>query len=195
MRPARPARLLRGRIRFCCCWRSQLNARTLGGRTVVFRTYFGGATILGLLLCCSCSRVARGTSPPPLRAPRPGTICAGELAIKKAASGAGSRVTDRRQPKSIQETVRSRYGQLRTCYEDALWRNAEARGQVSMRFVISASGRVESACVEQPALADGEMLECLRAEFLVLNFGTGQPLTTVVYPILFEPGASSRMLR
>jgi hypothetical protein len=64
-----------------------------------------------------------------------------------------------------------------------------------MRFVISASGRVESACVEQPALADGEMLECLRAEFLVLNFGTGQPLTTVVYPILFEPGASPRMPR
>ena len=86
--------------------------------------------------------------------------------------------------------MRSRYGEFRLCYEDALWRNREAAGRVQMRFIIANSGHVEDACVEEPTLADGEMLECLQAELLALNFGTGSR-TTVVYPIMFLPGSST----
>jgi hypothetical protein len=168
----------------CNCWADE---------TVVFRVCIAGAAILGLLLCCSCDRVARGTWPSPPRAPRPGTICADERTTVNE-SGARSGGADRREPRAIQQTMRSRYAQFRLCYEDALWRNREAAGRVQMRFIIANSGQVEGACVEQPALADGEMLECLIAELLALDFGTGSQVT-VVYPILFVPTDSTATLR
>lgn len=144
-------------------------------------------SLLGSLLVGSCGPMAQGTSPPKPRPPRAGVLCPGGPVSPTTPTDPASFPPGNRHPRHIQTILRAEYGKFRSCYEEALWRVPTARGRVQFRFVISSDGSVESACIQQPALRDGEALECVLDEVMTLTFGPGKR-TTVVYPVQLEPG-------
>jgi TonB family protein len=93
------------------------------------------------------------------------------------------------EPELIQKVVRANFGTFRSCYEEGLARNANLEGRVAVRFVVNQGGWVTSASVSENTLADCEVVECIRAGYMGLEFPepTGGQVT-VVYPISFSPG-------
>ena len=86
----------------------------------------------------------------------------------------------------IRAVFRAKYREYQACYDEALWRVPNASGRVQLKFVISSEGKVGRACIQEPALRDGETLECILDEVMKLDFGRGKP-ATVVYPLSLEP--------
>lgn len=94
----------------------------------------------------------------------------------------------RAKPEEIQARVRSHYGELRDCYEDALGRTPYARARMRFRFVILESGKVENVCLERADLKDNVAATCMRDVFSRIVFEAPPGRTIVVYPIQFAPG-------
>jgi TonB family protein len=98
-------------------------------------------------------------------------------------------VPGRLDPEQIQQVVRSHYGEFHRCYVDALGRNPDAGGKVTVRCVIDAQGTVTRARVQEATLADCEAVRCILRGFRELSFPPPNGGTVgVVYPILFAPG-------
>ena len=102
-----------------------------------------------------------------------------------------------REPPTIQEVVRAHLGGLEACYEAALLRHPQLAGYVATRFIIVAGGAVPFAKdvsdthdATKVPLADPEARQCVVDRFRELQFDaiSGTGLTTVVYPLVFEPG-------
>jgi hypothetical protein len=92
-----------------------------------------------------------------------------------------------RDPRAIQERVRSSYGLIRDCYEDALGRHPRAQGLLQTRFMIEADGRTSYACLQKIEIEDNEFALCLLGRFREMTFGPAAQKVTVVYPLRFEP--------
>jgi hypothetical protein len=92
-------------------------------------------------------------------------------------------------PEAIQLIVRLNFARFRDCYEAGLRRNANLSGRVSTKFVIERDGRISSVADEHSTLPDPEVIRCIDAGFVDLHFGPPHGgITTVVYPIMFNPG-------
>lgn len=81
----------------------------------------------------------------------------------------------------------SPYDRFQWCYGQALGRDPEARGNVTVRFAIQPSGSAEDACLMVAELEDGEAVQCVLYEFEVLEFEPQAEEVTVIYPIEFVP--------
>jgi TonB family protein len=79
--------------------------------------------------------------------------------------------------------------QVRHCYERRLAVNPTLAGQVSLRFVIGADGRVTAVTVAKDGLGDAEVASCLvaRAKMWVFPQPAGGGIVTVTYPFRFAP--------
>ena len=89
----------------------------------------------------------------------------------------------------IRRVVRAHLAQVRYCYERRLAVNPTLAGQVSLRFVIGADGRVTAVTVAKDGLGDAEVASCLvaRAKMWVFPQPAGGGIVTVTYPFRFAP--------
>jgi hypothetical protein len=100
-------------------------------------------------------------------------------------------VSGRLPPEVIQRIVRQNFGRFRVCYENGLRARADLHGRVTVRFVIDATGSVASAADGGSDLPDPGVVSCVVSAFRNVGFPAPEGGTvTVVYPILFAPGAA-----
>lgn len=90
----------------------------------------------------------------------------------------------------IQSSIRAEYPRFRACYEDALRRDPNIEGRVSVSFIIQLSGEVSDAHAVCPTLADHQAIDCVVEQFRKIKFPPpeGGGVVTVFYPIMFSPG-------
>jgi hypothetical protein len=101
-------------------------------------------------------------------------------------------VSGRLPPEVIQRIVRQNFGRFRLCYENGLRNNPSLQGRVSARFVIGADGGVSRVSNGGSDLPDSSVVSCVLAAFNGLSFPEPEGgIVTVVYPVMFEPGAVS----
>lgn len=93
-------------------------------------------------------------------------------------------------PEVIQRIVRQNFGRFRLCYENGLRNNPSLQGRVSARFIIGRDGAVMSVANGGSDVPDAGVVACVLQQFKGLSFPQPENgLVTVVYPVLFEPGA------
>lgn len=92
-------------------------------------------------------------------------------------------------PEDIQRTIRARYPQFRSCYEQGLGRDPNLIGRVTMRFVIGRDGNITSIQPVCTSMPDREVVRCVTEAYKPLTFLQPQGgIVTVIYPIMFSPG-------
>jgi len=85
----------------------------------------------------------------------------------------------------IEEMLRQRRSQIRSCYERSLKHNAELAGTVTLRLRLDDAGRVAASAVDSETLADPAVGRCLRNEAAGWSFPGGRN-ATIVYPFVFR---------
>ncbi|HWO14366.1 MAG TPA: AgmX/PglI C-terminal domain-containing protein [Polyangiaceae bacterium] len=95
--------------------------------------------------------------------------------------------TGNRVPQGIRRSVRSHYPQIRACYERGLGRHPTLRGRVMLRFVIDRDGTISELVVADNQVPDCSVVHCLRETMARVTFSPASVITTVQYPIVFEP--------
>jgi hypothetical protein len=119
-----------------------------------------------------------------------GAACASGGAVENGAADAPPAAATNTElpPETIQATVRASFGGLRACYEAGLARRPDLAGTVVMDFKISADGSPSGATVAAESTLRDEAVEtCLVDRFSALEFPAGEGVTTVKYPVVFDP--------
>ncbi len=99
-------------------------------------------------------------------------------------------VNGRLPPEVIQRIVRQNFGRFRMCYEQGLGRNPNLEGRVASRFIIGHDGSIASVTNGGSDLPDAGVVSCVLGAFKGLSFPQPEGgIVSVVYPIMFEPGA------
>jgi TonB family protein len=89
----------------------------------------------------------------------------------------------------IRTIVRSRFPEIRTCYELGLAEKGEHSGRVAVYFLIDPRGQVFDARLKESGLPSAEAQRCTLKVFRALQFPPPpNGITTVEYPISFAPG-------
>jgi Ca-activated chloride channel family protein len=113
--------------------------------------------------------------------------------------GRGTRVPTVRQAKAevqgsldkeiIRRVVRAHINEVRHCYNQALASDPNAKGRVSVQFMIDASGNIRSAVVKEDTMIDKAVGVCISKAILRWTFPkpTGSSVM-VTYPFVLEPG-------
>ena len=97
-------------------------------------------------------------------------------------------VSGRLPPEVIQRIVRQNFGRFRLCYETGLRNNPNLQGRVSVSFVISKEGAVNSVSGGGD-LPDSGVINCVTKAFYGLSFPQPEGgVVKVAYPIMFAPG-------
>ncbi|MFQ5823109.1 MAG: AgmX/PglI C-terminal domain-containing protein [bacterium] len=74
-----------------------------------------------------------------------------------------------RDPHEVREVVLSHYPAIQDCYKQALKTNANLKGKVVVKFVVSPEGNVISAIVVSSSITDQQMIECMLDRILRWN--------------------------
>ena len=88
-------------------------------------------------------------------------------------------------PEQIRRAIRRHINEVRSCYEDALLRRPNLEGRVSVRFIISAAGTVQTSSVEGEA-ALTEVGTCIAHASRGWSFPNSEGPTLVSYPFLLD---------
>jgi hypothetical protein len=90
----------------------------------------------------------------------------------------------------IRQVVRNNIDEVRDCYNIELRKDPKLEGRVAINFVISGSGQVSSAVVQEDNLSDPEVGRCIAAKAASWVFpkpkGGGNVIVT--YPFNLTPG-------
>lgn len=116
--------------------------------------------------------------------------------------GKAAPATGRLPPETLQQVIRSHFGEFRACYEMGLRDDPHLEGRVTIRFVIGRDGRVAAVGTPKvqpsnldwtsseraPPMPDPLVVSCVADAFAHLVFPRPEGgIVTVVYPILFSP--------
>jgi hypothetical protein len=91
---------------------------------------------------------------------------------------------------TIVEVISADLDAIKRCYETSLQQDPTLQGQLVVKFVVSATGAVQSAETKSSELADAEMEACVNEVFRGMQFPEpeGGGIVIVSYPFVFEPG-------
>jgi hypothetical protein len=97
-------------------------------------------------------------------------------------------VNGRLPPEVIQRIVRQNFGRFRLCYDVALKANPKLSGRLSVKFVITNAGMVQSVSNGGSDVPDPAMVACVLRGFNALSFPQPEGGNVfVTYPIIFTP--------
>jgi hypothetical protein len=90
----------------------------------------------------------------------------------------------------VRRIVRSHINEIRHCYNQALVRNPEAKGRITIDATIDDSGKVVAATPQPTEMNDPDIGGCMAKAFLRWKFPkpTDGANVTVSYPFILEPG-------
>jgi TonB family protein len=86
----------------------------------------------------------------------------------------------------IRRVVRRNLPQVRACYEQTLVSRPDLEGRVSVQFIISPSGAVQSAAVAGSSVANTTMESCVAQAVRRWPFPATAGVTSVTYPFMFQ---------
>ena len=88
----------------------------------------------------------------------------------------------------IRNVVREHIGDIQTCYQDGLARDATLAGRVAVTFVIAPDGRVRDSVVSESDLGDTAVSDCIARAITTWRFPEPDDgnAVSVVYPFLLE---------
>ncbi len=91
-------------------------------------------------------------------------------------------------PEVISQYIKSHLGEILYCYERALSGNPNLYGKVGVRFIIGASGKVESQRIVSSTLKNAAIENCMTQKIFKWNFPvpSGGTQVVVTYPFLFK---------
>jgi hypothetical protein len=119
----------------------------------------------------------RGRKPPPRPAEK-------GVAIESSSPGF-------MEPSMVDDVVSANFGLFAHCYRGALERKPGLAGVVRLRFVIGASGNVESVRDAGSDLPDGKLVDCVAEGFYALSFPRPpRDEVRVLYRLVFDSGMS-----
>jgi hypothetical protein len=105
-------------------------------------------------------------------------------------AGEGDEVKGALDRDIIRRIVRAHINEVRSCYDDGLANDPQLAGRVSINFVISGSGSVSSALVQDSTVSDATVSACIAAAVETWKFpkprGGGNVIVT--YPFNLSPG-------
>lgn len=89
----------------------------------------------------------------------------------------------------IRRVVRSKIAQVRYCYERQLMKNPRLAGKVTLKWVVSGTGKVVKASVASSSLNDLSTERCIEQKILRWRFPKpkGGGIVVVNYPFVFNP--------
>ena len=89
----------------------------------------------------------------------------------------------------IRRIVRAHINEVRYCYNQALAKDPNAKGRVSVHFTIDANGKITAAQVTESTLTDAAVGVCIARAVKGWTFPKPMGgLVTVTYPFVLEPG-------
>jgi hypothetical protein len=127
-----------------------------------------------------------------LRASGPGEVGTGERGGERAVKAvvkdtSPTSVDGSLDPSVVAREIRSRIGGIKACYENALKRNPNLSGKITVNFEISAVGKVLNVDVNKVSLDDDEVASCIKAKILGFRFPAPAGGTVQVeYPFIFQ---------
>lgn len=85
---------------------------------------------------------------------------------------------------TIRRIVRRHLNEVRFCYEQGLRKRPDLSGQVAVKFVIAASGKVQSAAVARSSISDAQVAMCISNVVNRMTFPTpkNSGIVIVTYP-------------
>jgi hypothetical protein len=87
----------------------------------------------------------------------------------------------------IDDTIASRQGQLQKCWMSRLQDHPDLKGQVTLQFEISHSGKVHELKIADSSLHDDALIKCVSSVIERIVFrGFSGPEISLSYPIRFE---------
>jgi TonB family protein len=91
-------------------------------------------------------------------------------------------------PELIASFIKSRIGEILYCYERQLSSNPNLYGKVGVRFIIGATGAVDSTRILQSSLQNAAVEGCITQKISKWKFPTPKGGTQVVvtYPFIFK---------
>jgi hypothetical protein len=93
-----------------------------------------------------------------------------------------------REPKQIQEGVRSHFSEFQGCYEPRLRFDHHLEGRVGIKFIILPNGDVTGVHILESTIPDCFVPSCLVDVFQSMTFPASEGDTTVTYPLMLSPG-------
>lgn len=89
----------------------------------------------------------------------------------------------------IRRVARTHHTALQRCYETGLAVRPNIEGNVSVRFIISGTGTVQTVAISESTLKDPTVENCVLAAFARMVFPApeGGGSVTVTYPVHFKP--------
>ena len=92
-------------------------------------------------------------------------------------------------PDEVLAVIRANIAQPRTCYQELLKRQPDARGKMIVGLTIGVDGRVRTAQVADSTINDGLMRGCLTSKLKSMKFPNprGEEPVKVQYPFTFAP--------
>jgi hypothetical protein len=87
----------------------------------------------------------------------------------------------------IRRVVVSRSGAFQACYEIALAREPNLRGNVGVQFSISPGGSVSSVTITNSSLSNPRVEGCITRQFARLRFPVADKPTNSSFPFVFRP--------
>jgi outer membrane biosynthesis protein TonB len=86
---------------------------------------------------------------------------------------------------ALKRVINAHRAQVRYCYEKALTQNPSLRGRVTVTFTIEKDGKVSAAKADG---VDAGLDACVAGRFRTWTFPASASVSTIVYPVVFEPG-------
>lgn len=98
-------------------------------------------------------------------------------------------ITTKRSDADVQAVLHASTKTFRKCYQAALAKNPALAGRVNVKFTIDPDGKVSNAKDEGSTLASAGVINCIIIAFGKLKFpAVKDASTTIVYPLVLEPG-------
>jgi hypothetical protein len=90
-------------------------------------------------------------------------------------------------PELIKRIIRANFPLFRACYQQGLKKDPDLRGTIAVKFVIDATGAVDSVKGTGGSLKDEQVSKCVLDVYRVLTFPAPEKgVVTVTYPIDFQ---------
>tara|TARA_B100000029_G_C17261548_1_gene846490 strand:- start:81 stop:467 length:387 start_codon:yes stop_codon:yes gene_type:complete len=79
--------------------------------------------------------------------------------------------------------------QIRRCYEQLLQRSPNAKGEITVKFIVTKEGRVASASIKESSIKDSRMKSCITGKIRRWKFPKpiGNKPSIISYPFTFNP--------
>jgi hypothetical protein len=97
-------------------------------------------------------------------------------------------ISGRLTPEKVLDAATAAHAPTRACYVEALRRNPDLQGRLTVRFLIGRDGAASSAGNGGSDVPDAELVACGMRAFEGLSFPVPERgIVTVVYPLLLSP--------